>query len=394
MRSIQPQSHRRRRAALAFTLLVACVEDEDSAIDEAEEDSDFEDEQSGDDDEDFRAHWGVLADHFGIARDGSVASFATGSIQIPLRDGSGNVQYGDGGWLIRGTCGITFVSPRYAITAAHCVTTANVLAGDWLVVKNYDVTGTLDWFFYFSAWIDGSWPNYEADVPAHELPGYQVTPYLCQVTARCGDAGTTCAGGDAALLYCPYRPSTAAWLPVAPSDPGTGPVEMYWYHELLDFPLTDPGNADPEGHDRYEHYVELDQNDRGNNFHYLETLATQMVPLVSLPWPDGTQRQRLGGGGTWTDMYGCHGTSGSGVLQRNASGNLELLGPVQEGAGAWVFDRLCDDPERLTPGVAGISYAPNEHVRALESAYSWQIYWDRYPIVWHWPPNPPVFDPG
>lgn len=44
----------------------------------------------------------------------------------------------------------------------------------------------------------------------------------------------------------------------------------------------------------------------------------------------------------WTDLYGCHGTSGSGVLQRNDDGELELLGPVRTGSDAWQSHLLCD----------------------------------------------------
>lgn len=54
----------------------------------------------------------------------------------------------------------------------------------------------------------------------------------------------------------------------------------------------------------------------------------------------------------WTDLQGCHGTSGSGVLQERASGEYELLGPVSRGA--WT-GRLCSTP--TSPGMSQIAYS-------------------------------------
>jgi hypothetical protein len=383
-----------RRGGLAAlgcaALLLACDAPEDSDLDDddaAGEEDDADDE--GEEDE-FRAHWGVLADHFAIARDGSIAARASGSVEVPLRK-NGELQF-QGGWVVRGSCGVTFISPRYAITAAHCVSPDNVPSlEEWLVVKTYDVGTAQDWFFYFSGYLEGTFPNYEPLVPVHEIGGYTATPYLCRVAARCGSFGdSSCTtGGDVAMLYCPYRPSDAAWLPVATSDDQSGPVEMYWPHELLVMPTTEPPLGSAE-HERWEHYTKL-TSDRSQNFHYVGTPLTGLLPLKSIPWPDGTPRRRLGG--NWTDLYGCHGTSGSGILQRNAQGNLELLGPTESGSTRWVFDRLCDDPEDLDPGEQGISYTDNSYVRALQTTFSWALQWDRYPIFWN-PTWPPVVGPG
>src|SRR3954464_3541179 len=65
---------------------------------------------------------------FAIVQDGSIASKATGAIEVPIRDANGqlvSVATNSGSLAVRGTCGVTFISPHYAVTASHCVSSAN-----------------------------------------------------------------------------------------------------------------------------------------------------------------------------------------------------------------------------------------------------------------------------
>ena len=143
----------------------------------------------------------------------------------------------------RGTCGVTFIAPHYAVTAAHCVSATNVPqpTSTTLAVRSYDITAVAEtWQLLFTGNGSGNFPNYQplAGGPsADEIPGYQSQTTLCSVKARCSSAwgkhNCTSFDADVALLYCPSRSSTAPWLRVAASDPETGPVEMYWFQHRV-----------------------------------------------------------------------------------------------------------------------------------------------------------------
>jgi hypothetical protein len=155
---------------------------------------------------------------------------------------------------------------------------------------------------------------------------------------------------------------------------------MYWYHEIVNAPLDATSATNPTELDLVTHYTDLDTAHEENNWHYLEVPTNVLLPLKSLPWPSGTPRVRLGPtggdpGATSTDLFGCHGTSGSGVLQRNSSGYLELLGPVHTG-GAWASTRLCNNPT-FQSGEMSLTYANNADVNWLFVAYYTEIVDDR-----------------
>jgi hypothetical protein len=173
------------------------------------------------------------------------------------------------------------------------------------------------------------------------------------------------------------------WLPVAADDPETGPVEMYWFHELLSMPTSEvppPPDGDPDEYDRFKHYTMLTPGAEAQNFHYLDSTLNAILPLKSIPWPDGTPRTRIERGTTKTDLFGCHGTSGSGVLQIDADGNYELLGPAVAGnPDTWQRKRLCTDPDEFQPGKYNIGYTSNKYTKMLEEAFFDRLKADREP---------------
>ncbi|MBS2014840.1 MAG: hypothetical protein JST00_18265 [Deltaproteobacteria bacterium] len=348
---------------------------------------------------------------FAIVQDGSRAAKATGVLEVPLRnpDGTQASLLSNGPWgfpaflPVRGTCGVTFISPHYAVTAAHCVEQANIPdpASTTLTVRQFDVSGASLLGLNAAALIKGTYPNYEPlGTAMANVPGYQSMALSCKLVSRCtttliSSPSFNCDfSGDVAMLHCSDRASNGAWLPVASSDPLEGPVEMYWFHELLSpIPLTSPPAGSPlVDFDRFNHYTLLDARAadklaaRKKNWHYIGSKTNALLPLKSVPWSDGTPRTRLNHT-TSTDLFGCHGTSGSGVLQRNATGDLELLGPVSTGGG-WAETRLCADPDAFQPRQTGLAYTPNGVVQQMQAKYSRAIQLDRKVLVLD--PLPPV----
>src|SRR5262249_28042903 len=66
---------------------------------------------------------------------------ATGAVFVPIGNGDGSVRTGVDGTPLRATCGVTFISSHYAITAAHCVPVDDVPDGSvMLSVQQFDVS--------------------------------------------------------------------------------------------------------------------------------------------------------------------------------------------------------------------------------------------------------------
>ncbi|AGC43935.1 hypothetical protein MYSTI_02619 [Myxococcus stipitatus DSM 14675] len=303
---------------------------------------------------------------------GAMASsqLSRGTLFVPMRQpDTHELRLGLDGSPLRYTCGVTFISPRKAITAAHCVDDINV----WdpphqpLEVQMYDpmVEADVKWEATANS-LAGTFPRYRRTPLG---PGYSTTSYQCRVVSRCGNAYGTynCPGNfpraDTALLDCgPASPGCRYdYLSVADHEGVGVPVSMAWAHEVYAIP-------DDRRSDLWQHYTLYANYDPVQNYHYYP--ANQLLPLVSKPWSDPPRPTvslgvtLVGTDARLTELHGCHGSSGSGITQLNAGlGTQELLGPVATWD-KWVFtahdyDFLCEDPDRTArkPGDGGLGYA-------------------------------------
>ena len=330
----------------------------------------------------------IPASQAAVVQDGSTPSKATGVVFIPFLDGNHaplsvpSAQYGN--ILLRGSCGVTFVSPHYAITSSHCFANANAYdpASQTFTTMTFDVTQANVNDFYFDAAMQGTFPDY-TPIFGHTMNqavGYTSASFTCKIASRCTGAGASAyncdgiAASDVTMLYCSARPAPRAWLSIASDSSTSGAVYMYWFHELF---MT---NNNP---DMITHYTNL--TSQASNWHYLAAPTNAFLPFKSVPWSGGAERGRFGPGGdndVKTDLYGCHGTSGSGVLSKSG-GTYALLGPVHNGGSAWAGGHLCDDPNALTPGAPnghGLTYNSNVSVNNLVNAkYLATLQTDRVP---------------
>lgn len=245
---------------------------------------------------------------------------------------------------LRYSCGVTFVSPSYAVTAAHCVADDTGLPR----VQMFRPGPELESAVPQAALLRGSWPDLTHDV-LDASSGYFVDEYDCEIALRCDPRWgslTACPYGteerDVALLRCEGRPGdTYGYLPIAEQQPTAGTVVyMPWKHEVYDIAQSAADQSELS-----DHYVE-----RGTietNLHYFGNNENQLLPLRSIPWADGTERTTAGDG--WTDLMGCHGTSGSGLLVRGTLG-YQVWGIATTGSPD-LNDKLCHNTgERLIVG--------------------------------------------
>jgi hypothetical protein len=303
------------------------------------------------------------------------AQRATGVAYVPVRDQLRNPLRGADGTPIRATCGTTFVSRRHAITAAHCVSEADLDSGERFVVQLLDVAPDVDW--RATTRVAGRFPAFQT---RRVDAGYRSTDLRCSVKVRCEHGALACStSADIALLECDDDlPADREPARVAASDDESGPVRMFWFHEIYDVrkpslasgPGGGPAFESETFEDLHRHYTVypkwFEANSLSTNFHYFGGERNQIFPLTADAFADGQHPRRLGRdgfGNVTTDLFGCHGTSGSGVFQENAeTGELELLGPVTIGNEA-LSTRLCMDPDEHGPGMRGISYMRNEVTR-------------------------------
>lgn len=284
----------------------------------------------------------------------------------------------EGNW--EGTCGVTFISPSYGVTAAHCV-------DQWAVpkiesqasptkfrVQHARLTSDLTWnkvkdqadIEAYSSYYS-SWPDYVQGAEPESLGGYVLTTFSdCVVTRRCddyfGQNNCNAAGQDwdvdIALIHCPSRAANSFYGDkyATTFHTGTGQsegaysggrftngnadtVQNIWYHEIVDGWSEDGGATNLYNYDHYYLYgVE-------ENYHYYSPRETlELFPLISLN-RNGVSYESLNASGAYvtTNLPTCHGTSGSGVWRRvDAHNKWYFLGPVVHGPSIGT-ERLCDD---------------------------------------------------
>ena len=283
-----------------------------------------------------------------------------------------------------GNCGATFISPHYAVTAAHCLANwaIGTVAGGapdtsyQFRIRHVELINTTGTPFQnavraqsavrYKAGYPAVWPNWER---ATTMPAahYTTTSTPCRLARRCGNYGqnyqcpnvikhgVNMSTADIALVYCPNRSASANFATVEPTDlestVGVNQnIEIRWFHEVLD--LDTPTIAGGTIAFNYQHYSDVSSNWQ-NNFHYNSPVdaPTQYFPLITrysgrngeIGYPLEA-RGRMTATLTSMDAAVCHGTSGSGVFLMPGGGIApRLLGPVVRPGGWSAEGKLCDN---------------------------------------------------
>ncbi|MEM6992483.1 MAG: hypothetical protein AAF721_18360 [Myxococcota bacterium] len=295
------------------------------------------------------------------------AESARGGLLVPQRDGNGNQRHAADGTPIRASCGAIMVSPSYAVTAAHCVSEDDVPnpATDVVTLEMYTKDPALQSGYLTatnlttaSDWLDFQHPQLAAQ------HGYHPERFDCHVAVRCGDdwGNHNCAPlepkADVAVVRCDGKPGNIyGHVNIADDDLDDVPVFMPWAHEVYAI------NGQPGDDLFFDHYTFYD-GDKSDNLHYFGDDRNQLVPLRSIPLPGSSESSKHNYFPAppneyrrWTDLAGCHGTSGSPVLQPDPNTGLwELLGPAINPNGPAWNNRLCADPGLVSPGQATLAY--------------------------------------
>lgn len=267
-----------------------------------------------------------------------------------------------------GSCGATFVSPHFAVTAAHCVenmplnaVSSNDFFMEEVALGNLNASELSAYQNILGTWGQGvGWSH------GTLTQGYFTSRFnQCRVVRRCShhnvnDTQNACPLGrtvDIALIHCPDRASTRfslspdivqliePSLPASHWDQTNQQLNIWWFHELYELPI-EPGPPSPP--DRWEHYGQLAPENQ--NFHY--TKWHQVIPLLSIGHPTLVNGQAqllrvIGANRTIADEMvanapACHGTSGSGVFAHDTSVFLGPLVHPDPDGNTQLGSRLCD----------------------------------------------------
>lgn len=261
---------------------------------------------------------------------------STGAIRTATADG------------YEATCGVTFVSHNYAITAAHCVDAGSGFALNTTAnIEQYNTVNLNMNKLYASDNIGPTgtdpWPNY-TKTALTSADGYVKTTYSCQLKRRCNPSygslincplsGNDATNADVAMLYCSSRSTSGLnWVPVSASSETGSAIQVWWFHEVVDLATSSSDPYNPyQPYFNWYHYGNLpNAADHSANWHYNNVgLTLQPLPLVSkhnasnVNYTAGT----IGSYSTNTTIPVCHGTSGSGVMLANSDA---LVGVVSTG---------------------------------------------------------------
>lgn len=354
-------------------------------------------------------------DLFKLDRGREKVNLSTGALYCPQRYSNGVIKTTDKGNIVRGTCGLTFVSPHYAITAGHCVDIGSCgYPGVTLTVRQFDISNLdnskLESAFELQNVSDTDFENWTFGMYLTPADGYAVTEYECTVEVLCG-AGygernkQACSiegeefSRDIALVHCPQRENNAPYVDVADSISVEDPVRVHWFHEVVNLPLPNSCN-EPQCDNANAHYNV--RSSMSNNFHYMgfadSSRETQLFPLVSVPWgrnidtdsdidtatdtdsvvlPVEHAVATVGIDDATTDIWGCHGMSGSGAFLIGENGEEYYIGPAQLAGGNSALGSYLCESANATPGDALTLFGAPRYSRALAD---WALENDDFPL--------------
>jgi hypothetical protein len=264
-----------------------------------------------------------------------------------------------------GTCGVTFISKHYGITAGHCTDGGPTP----LPVGLYETSTLTASQINAHAAVDKSlgWPNWKVPTLLGS-PGYKVSGVGCFVVRDCRTNHLlncpTASNTDIAMLHCPSRSGARAgwvraWRETENPEPVGTKVRVRWYHEIVNLSTTPGTSQDWLHYGKYDSATHLTEN-----FHY--TYSHQMIPLDA---NTGSVTAILTNGNGQTNVSVCHGTSGSGAFA-SVFGVYYLLGPMVTASSASTL--LCQNPSASNTS----NYVASQHARAF--GYLPEVQQDRF----------------